>query len=204
MTWNADIPALGNQMSADVPDIEENFNVLGPYKTKWFPAAIMHPTTTNGAAAAAVNEYATNDINLKYFAFDDATEEYVEFDEVMPENWDRGTIKAKFYWASAAGSTAGDTVEWELAVGALSDDDAIDTALGTGQVISDTLLINDGTDLHITGATPAITVGGTPALNDLIHFKASRNVGGTDDMEEDAWLFGVLIQYQINEEAAAW
>jgi hypothetical protein len=28
----------------------------------------------------------------------------------------------------------------------------------------------------------------------MVHFKLSRNVGGTDDMVEDAWLFGALIQ----------
>jgi hypothetical protein len=46
----------------------------------------------------------------------------------------------------------------------------------------------------ISAATPAVTIGGSPALGDLVHFKISRNVGGTDDMTEDAWLFGVLIQ----------
>ena len=141
---------------------------------------------------------------MVYHAFDATTEEFVDFDLVMPENWDRGTIKAKFYWGSATGSSVADTVEWEISAGALSDSDAIDAALGTAQVKSDALLATNGSDMQITGATPAITVGGTPALGDLIHFKVSRNVGGTDDMTEDAWLYGVLIQYTMSNTVAAW
>jgi hypothetical protein len=163
----------------------------------------MIPTQTTGAQAGT-NEYATNDINKDYFAFDDITEEFVEFDVVLDEGWDLGTIKVKFYWSSETGSTTGDTVEWEIAAGAISDNEAIDAALGTSQVISDTLVSDNGANLQISSATPAITVGGTPALNDVIHFKVSRNVSGTDDMVEDAWLFGVLIQYLRNTTGSAW
>lgn len=176
---------------------------LHQYQTVYVPAAGMTPTTTNGAAAGT-NEYATQDINIDYLAFDGATEEFAEFQFPMPENWDRGTIKAKFFWSSASGSTAADTVEWEIQAGALSDDDAIDAALGTSQVISDALLADNGADLQVSGATPAMTVGGTPAIGDLIHFKVSRNVGGTDDMTEDAWLFGVWIQYKVANTVSAW
>ena len=205
-------PAVGNQISADIPDIAEN---LGYFKdcfqhicngfedadvtalkfvtTIWVPAAAMVPTTTNGAAAG-INEYATNDLARAYYAFDTTTEEFVCFDIAMPEGWDRSTIKAKFYWSSASGSSAGDTVEWEIGAVAVGNDDALDATLGTAQVISDTVLAGTSGDLHVTSATPAIAVGGTPALGDMVHFKVSRNVSGTDDMAEDAWLFGCLIQ----------
>jgi hypothetical protein len=173
------------------------------YKTIFIPASACTSTATNGATLATT-EYATNDINMDYYAFDGATEQYVEFQIPMPEDWNRGTIKAKCYWTSATGSTANDTVEWEILGGALSNDDAIDAALGTAQVISDTLLADNGTDLQVSGATPALTVGGTPALGDMIHFKVSRNVGGTDDMTENAWLLGVWIQYLANTSVAAW
>jgi hypothetical protein len=173
------------------------------YESLYIPAASMYSTTTNGATPSQ-NEYVTNDINKVFHAFNGATEQFVEFDLMMPEKWNRGTIKAKFFWSSASGSTAGDTVEWEIQGGALSNDDALDAALGTAQVISDTLLANNGTDLQVSGATPAITVGGSPALGDLVHFKVSRNVGGTDDMTEDAWLFGAAIQYLCTNAVTAW
>lgn len=178
-------------------------NVYSQYKNIFIPAGAMVSTATNGAVYAE-KEYATNDINMGYLAFDGATEEYAEFQLPMPEDWDRSTIKAKFFWSSATGSTAADTVEWEIAAGALADSDAIDAALGTAQVISDALLADNGTDLQISGATPAITVGGTPALGELVHFKVSRNVGGTDNMTEDAWLFGVWIQYKAANAVVSW
>lgn len=198
--------AIGTtQRKATFTQAKTFFDTAGVYKTIYVPAALMHPRTTDGAAAAAVNEYATNDICLKYFAFGGgATEEAVQFAFRMPEDWNLGTIKAKFDWSSASGSTSGDTVEWGLKAGALDDDDTIDAALGTEQVISDALLADNGTKMQLTGATPAITVGGTPALGALTAFEAHRNTDGTDDMTEDGWLFGVWIQYLANVAPAAW
>ena len=122
----------------------------------------------------------------------------------MPENWDRSTVKAKFYWSSATGSSAGDTCEWAIKATALANDDAIDASWGTEQVISDTVLAGTNGDLHITSATPAITVGGSPALGEMVTFEVNRNTAGTDNMAEDAWLFGVLIQIKMTNTVAAW
>jgi hypothetical protein len=163
----------------------------------------MSPTSTSGAVLGSY-EYATNDIQADYLGFNGATEQFATFMLPFPAGWDRSTVKVKFYWTSATGSTAGDTVEWEIAGGALSDDDAIDAALGTAQVISDVLLADSGADMQTSGATPALTVGGTPALGDMLIWKVSRNTGGTDDMTEDAWLLGVLIQVKIANAVAAW
>lgn len=175
------------------------------YNTIYVGAAAMVPTTTNGGAAGS-NEYASNDVMLDYLAFDTTTEEYAAFSMPMPENWDRGTVKAKFFWSpgTASGAT-GNTVEWQLAGQAIADDGTIDVAMAdAGEVVSDAVTAGENADLHITAATPAITVGGTPALGKLVHFKVSRNVGGTDDHGYDAWLFGVWIQYKITNQVAAW
>lgn len=174
------------------------------YETVYVDAAAMIPATTSGALQGT-NEYGTNDIDMDYFAFDaGATEERVQFKLKMPENWDKGTIKVKFDWSSATGSTANDTVEWAIKAVALSDSDAIDVALGTVQVISDTLLADNGTDLQITPTTPALTIGGTPALGDLLIFEVYRNTDGTDNMAEDAWLFGITIQYKKAGTNVSW
>jgi hypothetical protein len=230
-TWNTSIPKVGDQVSDDIPDIQENLDELhdiieaitsgtlgttepADFKVDtlaaglvpmniWIPAGGMIALTTNGAIPG-VYEYTTNDINLDYFAFDSTTEQYVAFNIVMPEGWNLGTIKAKFYWTGASGCSAGDTVEWEIRGSALRDDSAIDAALGTPQVITDTVLTGTSGDLHITSATPALTIGGTPALGDYIHFKVSRNVSGTDDMAEDAWLFGVMLQLTVDQTVTAW
>lgn len=198
MTWNAGKPALANAISADIPDIEENFDVLGSYNTIWIGAGAMTPLATNGAAAG-VNEYASNDVMLDYFAFDGTTEEFVAVTLVMPENWDLSTIKAKFYWAPSSSDCTGgaDTVEWKMAGISITDDDTIDTAYtDAGEVISDTVTAGENADLHVTPMTPAITINGTPVVEHLVNLKISRNCAtGTDDMTEDAWLFGIVIQY---------
>ena len=225
-TWNASKPALTNTIAADIPDIEENFlelhdvitaitngtlgtttaanfrvDAITQVKTFFVPAEDMRGTATNGAATSNI-ELATNDIEVVVYVFDATTEEFVCFSRPMPEDWNVGTIRAKFFWYSASGSSPDDTVEWKLACVAVSDDDPLDAAPGTPQVISDAIT-EDG-DLQITAKTPAITIGGTPASGDLVHFKISRNVGGTDDMAQDARLLGVWIQYTADVKAAAW
>lgn len=176
----------------------------GSIDTIYIDASAMIPSTTNGALQGTT-EYGTNDIDIDYFAFDaGATEERVQFKCKMSENWDLGTVKVKFDWTSATNSTAGDTVEWGVKAGALSNNDTIDAALGTAQVITDTLLANNGTKLQVTSATPAITIGGTPALGDMIVFEVYRNTDGTDDMAEDAWLTGITIQYTKSGSVVAW
>lgn len=182
------------------------------YKTIYVDAGAMIFCTTNGAQYAQV-EKETNDIDLCHYAFDGgATEERVQFKLTMPEDWDLGTIKAKFYWSSATGSTAGDDqVTWAVKAGAIKDSDPIDAALGTSRAVEDTLLAGSGTDMQITEATPAITVGGSYAveLNDLLIFEIFRDTDGsvettTDDMTEDAWLFGCLIQYYADVNPDVW
>jgi hypothetical protein len=180
-----------------------NLAAVYQYQTLYIPASAMTPATTNGAAAGTL-ETSSNKLNMDYLAFDTTTEEMAHFQLAMPEGWDRSTIKAKFFWSSATGSTANDTVEWEIACVAISDNDALDAAVGTSQVISDTLLADNGGDLQVSGATPALTVGGTPALADMVHCRVSRNVGGTDDMGEDAWLFGAWVQFKVTNTVAAW
>lgn len=207
MAWNADNPALANTIADDIPDIEENFQCLNDrfaYDLLWIPAGALVPFETNGPEHGILTTGATIK-TLEYYAFSSTTEEYVNVCVPMPLDWNLGTIKAKFAWTGASGCTAGDTVEWQLNALAVSNDDLLTAAVGTQQVISDTVLAGVNADLHWSDATPAITIGGTPALGDLIIFQASRNVSGTDDMAEDAYLFGILIQYaRTNAAVSAW
>jgi len=176
----------------------------GDYTNIPISAGALTPRDTNGAATGT-NEYATNDRMLDYFAFDTTTSEAVQTSFMMPDDWDLGAIKVKLHWSSATGSTTGDTVEWGIRAIASADSDIIDTAFGTPQVISDALTADNGTDVQTTPTTPAITVDGTPALGDLTTFEIYRSVDGTDDMAEDAWLFGISIQYKkLTTAVAVW
>jgi len=176
------------------------------YDYLWIPASAFKPATTNGCDAVNGYEFTTNYAMCQYLAFDGATEQYADVDVVFPPTWDRSTISAKFYWTPASGASAANTVEWQIQGISIRNDDDIDGVAftDTGEVITDTVLAGADSDLHITAKTPDVTINGTAGLGNMVHLKVSRNVGGTDDMAEDAWLFGVLIQYKRTVEVSAW
>jgi ribosomal protein L12E/L44/L45/RPP1/RPP2 len=163
-------------------------------KTIPIDAGAFVPCTTNGATTGT-HEYGTDKPEMDYFAFSGATAKRVQFKTVMPSNWDAGTITVKFHWSSATGSTAGDTVEFACKAVCIRNDDELASAFGTAQVITDTLLVDSGADMQTSAATPAITIGGTPTAGSMVCFEVYRNVTGTDDMTEDAWLFGLEVTY---------
>lgn len=187
-------------------NLKVHLDTVGTYDEIWIPAGAMTPSVTAGAAADT-KEYGTNDMTHDTLLFDgSAADEYAEFNVVMPASWDRSTIKAKTFWAPGhADANVGEYVLFTLAAGAFSNDDALDAVLGTAQDMADQVIADD--DLHVTAASAAITVGGTPALGDLIHFKLRRDfdyTGGGTAMDVDARVFGVLIQYRKTQSVAAW
>ena len=145
----------------------------------------------------------TNDVMGDYFAFPTGSDAFVNFSVVMPEQWDGGTLKAKFYWKSSNTDT-GD-VQWKIASVAHADSGALDTAFGTAVAVgTDDVGLGTDNDLHITAATAAMTVAGTPAEGELVIFQIMRDVSG-DNYNADAHLMGVLIQYRETATAsAAW
>lgn len=176
--------------------------ITGVYDNAWIDAAAFVPRTTNGAAAAT-EEYATNDINIDYYLFDSVTEEGIQAKIKLPDDWDGGTIKAKIYWDAAAGASPADLVSWGIRARAYIDDDAIDAALGTQQVTDDVVIAVG--DNHTTPATAAITIGGSIAIDSLIILQIVRNVSGNDNMTEDAKFLGVDIQFRrLPDTAAQW
>ena len=154
----------------------------------WIPASAFIPTTTTGCGVNSV-ETPTNKINLDVLEFDTAITEFAQFMTVMPNNYDLGTIQARFFWTATTGSG---TVEWAIAGRSYADNDAIDQALGALQAVSDTLLAAD--DVHITDLTPAVTITGGPALGEPVQFQISRQPGN-DTLAVDARLLGVEIVF---------
>lgn len=172
--------------------------VLG-LQDMWIPAGAMFPRTTTGCAALAQAETTTNKINYKVLDFDQTTQEYAQFVWQPPRNWNNGTVKVTPYWTAASG-TGG--VVWSVAGGAYSNDDALDTALGTAQTSTDTLIATG--DLHVGPQTSAITIAGTPADSDAVIFEVSRVTGdASDTLNADARLIGISIEYTIDAATAA-
>lgn len=153
-------------------------------------ASAMVSRTTNGAASG-VTELATNDVMLSSKDFDQTTSEGVQFHVPMPKSWNESTITANFGWTAASGAG---TVTWSLGCTAFGDDDAMDTAFGSAQSVTDTLLTAN--DLHITGTTSAITVGGTPAENDFVICQITRDI--SDTLNADAKLLWARVFVTLN------
>lgn len=168
-------------------------NNADPKRGIYVPASAMYPSTTAGCAALAQVESTTNDVNIKVLDFDGAgtSKEYAEFGIPSPSYWDASTVTATFYWYATAGSG---TVNWEIQGLALADDDALDTAYGTLQEVTDTLLATG--DVHVSAETSAVTIAGTPTAGDWVQFKVARDPAN-DTNTSDARLMGVRIRFGI-------
>lgn len=175
-------------------------NVLG-LQDMWIPAGAFYPRTTNGCAALAQRESATNKVNLKVLDFDATTQEFAQCAWQPPRNFNNSTIKATPYWTADAG-TATEGVVWGVSAGAYSDDDAIDTALGTAQTSTDAYIAAG--DVHKSPQTASITIAGTPADGDIIVVQVSRNPSdGSDTKTGDARFLGMTVEYTIDAATAA-
>jgi hypothetical protein len=168
-------------------------NAANSKRTMYVSASAMYPSTTAPCASITQVESSTNDVNIKVLDFDGAgsSKEYAEFGIQSPTYWDASTVTAQFIWYATAGSG---TVNWEIQGLALSDDDALDTAYGTLQEVTDTLIATG--DVHITSETAAITIAGTPVAGDWLQFKIARDPAN-DTNTSDARLMGVRIRFGI-------
>jgi hypothetical protein len=177
------------------------------YRTIWVDAGSMIPAETNGAQALTEEMHATNFTTMDYMAFDKDTEEFADFKIVMPEQYDNGTVKVKFYW-KPADAESGVSVVWGVKAYAATDSDALTGASGVWgtEVTIEDASLNTNDDLHISSATAAVTIAGTPAEGKLVFFRVARKVAdGNDDYADDAHLLGINVQYRESATAsAAW
>jgi hypothetical protein len=174
---------------------------VGVYRTIYIDAGAMVPSATSGAATGSYAPTGADGETIDVFDFDDTTSESTQFKVSMPDEWDRSTVKVKFFWTTVSG-TGG--VTWGIAMGAASDNDALGAILGTEVTVDDTRLA-DAT-VHVTAATGAVTVGGSPALGDVILGKIQRKTAAANDTKTgDARLLGIAIQYlELTTEPSIW
>ena len=156
----------------------------------YLTAAGGWPSTTSGCEAAALTEYGTNDVDMYALGFDKDADEYAQW-TAMLAGYDGGTITAQFIWVCNGGGAA-ETVEWAIQGRSYGDNEAIDQAWGGAVAISDTWQADD--TVHISDATAAVTLAGTPAAGELVQFRVYRDVS-EDDLAVDADLLMVIIKY---------
>lgn len=151
----------------------------------------MGTSTSGGGDADKLPEQAettTNKVNYHYLAM--ATGESVFWNIPMPLNWDAGTFTATFLWTAPSGSN---DIKFEIKGISFANSDALDTAMGAAQSVEDTLITNG--DVHISSATSAITLAGTPAAGEYVCVEVKRVAPGGVDLVGDVHLLGVRIAY---------
>jgi len=172
-----------------------NFKYQGK-ETLWIPATAMTPTASNGCATLATTETTAGRPDMNTLDFDATADEHAQFTIAFPKSWDEGTVTYQAYWTTTATDTDG--VAWGLQGVATSDSDTIDVAYGTAIVVTDDA-ISAAEDCYITAESSAITIAGTPAAEDMCHFRMFRDVSdANDDMTEDARLLGIRLFYSTD------
>ena len=125
--------------------------------------------------------------------FDKDSDEFAQWTVAMPSDWDAGTVTAVIYWTWGAGGSASETVEVEVSGRSYADSDAIDQDIRTGAAAcSDTAIT--AADIHISAASGAITLQGSPAASELVQFVAMRDVSA-DNLACDLELLGIMITF---------
>ena len=180
----------------DLPDSSGTIALTNGSNSIWIAASSFIPRTTNGCGVDS-RETSTNRTNWDELLFDAGADEFAQAVVVMPSNYNNGTITARFYWTASGATDGSDNVVWGIQGRAFADDDALDQAMGTAQTVQDTVIATN--DMHVSAATSAVTIAGTPAAQKPILFQIYRDADATgaggDDYSHDARLLGVEIIY---------
>lgn len=157
------------------------------------PAGAMKARTTGGATSSSV-ETSSNRLNFDTFLFDAATAEYAQFIMAMPKSWNEGTVTAQILWYAPGGTG---NVVWGFQGVSISNDAVLDAAFGSAQTVTDGVTAT--TDLMQSAFTGAVTIGGSPAAEDLVVFQVYRDASsGSDTLASDAVLLAVRLNFTIN------
>lgn len=186
-------------ISQNTDEIDFSSPRLGSYRNIFIAAGAMIPQDTNGATTGTIQQ-PTGQVMNDFFDFAPGVDQDVQFNMMMPDEWDLGSIRYKFYWSAATVAGVGN-VSWGISSVAISDGVSYDFNFNSPSFVSDTF--SSATFLSISGPA-AQTPENTPTLQDMIFFRIRRS-GSTDSYTQDARLLGVAIQYKEgNAEPVEW
>ena len=159
-------------------------------ETMWVPASAMYGATTNPADAQQVETTAGRP-DMKVLDFDAATDEFAQFSVAFPKSWNEGTVTYQVFWTPSNTDT-GNCI-FGLQGVAIGDNDTIDIAYGTAVDITDAG-IGTVEDQQVSAVSSAITIAGSPAVDQQTYFQLYRdaNAGG-DTFTGDARVLGIKI-----------
>jgi hypothetical protein len=185
------IGQLSNESIAISSSYAATASVLtGRYDTVWVGAGAMKPTSYSGSAVGTFSPVTGSDIDT--LDFDSTIPEYATFTYPMPENWNKGTLKAKFYWTTTSTTTSQSL--WNIGAGAYGNGESLTNfPFNLTQSVLSSNVITYG--MNTSSATPAITVSGSLGIGNLILFQVHRDAAPSSNLLADASLIGVNIQY---------
>ena len=202
-TGNIDLPGVnsaGNQntsgtaagLSATLATSSGGTGLTGAVvgkQTIYIPAAAMYPNTTAGCAALAQVEL-SNGPEIKVLDFDASSDEHAQFTVCFPKLWNEGTVTFQPFW-TVTGTNTG-TVAWGLSAVAFADSGDINTAFGTNVVTTAKAHSGTSNDLDVSAESGAVTIAGSPSVNEMVFFQIMRDVSA-DDQSGDARLLGIKL-----------
>ena len=157
----------------------------------WIPAVSMYPNTTNGCADIAQTEL-SNAPEIKTLDFDKDSDEFAQFAVAFPKSWNEGTVTFQAFFT--ADSTNTGTTAWAIAGVAIADDGSLNTAFGTAIVATAKAMSGTANDLAVTAESGAITIAGSPSVDEYVFFQIHRDVSA-DSLTADAKLLGVKLLF---------
>lgn len=131
------------------------------------------------------------------YSFSSSVAKYVYFSLRMPKAWSKSALQVTAIYMHEGGQTAGlDGVVWQIAAHSFASDEAMTATFGSGvDVTADQANSNR---LHVTNEG-SLTVAGTPATGEIVHFRATRKIADAlDDLNVAAILHKLVIQYTVN------
>lgn len=188
--------------AAAAEDVAPEVLALTHYDTIFVPAAAMCPSASNGATPDSVAFTNTKRDTVK---FGTVYDESCEFDLVLPDDWDKGSMKAKFLWTVNDSSASANTnVKWAIGCISTADGGAVSTAPTTFTDVTDA--ISQVNNLQRTVATAAFSPDGTTGDGNLLHFVVKRNNASppSSPLTKDALLLGVWIQFAREGATEVW
>jgi len=159
-------------------------------ETIWVPASAMYATTTAGADAQQIETTAGRP-DIKVFDFDPSSDEFTQFAVAFPKSWNEGTVTFQYFWTPSNTNTGNCALELQAV--ACGEGDTIDVAFGTSAQVLDA---GGGTveDQQVSDESGAITIAGSPAVNQLCYFQVKRNADvGPDTFTGDCRLIGIKL-----------
>lgn len=114
----------------------------------------------------------------------------------MPQDYASGAA-LKIQWSGAASTSVSHTVVWAAQVMAMTPDtdgDMNTDSYDTANTVTDDIL--GTTSRRIQEASLTLTNADSVAAGDYVSIKFFRDAdNGSDDLTEDAWLWGLALEY---------